>query len=351
MAPDGYSRFVFSFNGTIPGPAIIADWGDNLIIHVTNNLLYNGTSVHWHGMRQLNNTEYDGVPGVTQCPIAPGLSMTYKFRAENYGSSWYHSHLTTQYADGLAGPLLINGPATADYDEDLGMLFLSDWGHTPACELWHSASIGAPPTLENGLINGTNTFDCSGSSDENCLGNGTKFETTFVSGTKYRIRLVNSATDGHFEFSIDGHNFTVIGMDLVPIVPYAAESVVITMGQRYDLIVEANADVGDYWMRANWITACSTNDNPTEITGIVRYDSASTADPTTTGITVGTNCGDEPLASLVPYLAMDVGNYTDSDITQEELSFAFGNAFTWTINSSSLKLDWTNPTTLQIFNG
>lgn len=64
-----------TFNGTVPGPAIIADWGDNLVIHVTNNMQDNGTSIHWHGLRQQNSTEYDGVPGVTQCPIAPGESV------------------------------------------------------------------------------------------------------------------------------------------------------------------------------------------------------------------------------------------------------------------------------------
>nr|CAM12502.1 laccase precursor [Helotiaceae sp. UHH 1-13-18-4] len=352
LAPDGYERFVLTFNGTVPGPAIIADWGDNLIIHVTNNLSVNGTAIHWHGLRQLNNTEYDGVPGVTQCPIAPGNSMTYKFQATQYGSTWYHSHFTVQYADGLVGPLIINGPATADYDEDLGMLFLSDWGHTPACNLWDSAKLGAPPTLENGLINGTNTFDCSSSTDPLCTGNGKKWETTFISGTKYRIRLVNAAVDGHFQFSIDGHSLTVIGADLVPLIPYTTDSIVVSMGQRYDVIVEANADVADYWLRAQWITACSTNDNPDGITGIIRYDSTSTSDPTTTTtVTESTNCGDEPYASLVPYLSMDVGSYTASSVAEQTLSFAFGSAFTWTINSSSLLLDWDNPTTLMIANG
>lgn len=81
-AADGYTRYVQAFNGTIPGPAIIADWGDDVIVHVTNNMEYNGTTVHWHGIRQLNNSQYDGVPGVTQCPIAPGDTLTYKFHAE-----------------------------------------------------------------------------------------------------------------------------------------------------------------------------------------------------------------------------------------------------------------------------
>ncbi|PMD44973.1 multicopper oxidase [Hyaloscypha variabilis F] len=348
LAPDGYERIALTFNGTIPGPAIIADWGDNLVIHVTNNLEHNGTSIHWHGMRQLNNVEYDGVPGVTQCPIAPGDSMTYKFQATQYGSTWYHSHFTLQYGDGLLGPLIINGPATADYDEDLGMLFLSDWGHTPALELWDTAKLGAPPTLETGLVNGTNTYDCSGSTDAACIGGGKKFETVFEAGKKYRIRVVNTAIEAHFQFSIDGHNLTVIGNDLVPIVPYETDSVLVSIGQRYDVIVEANAVADNYWLRAGWVTACSANLNPDNITGIVRYDNTSTADPTSTGITVGSNCGDEPLESLVPYLAINVGNYTE--VTEEALSFAFSSYFTWTINSSSLYLNWSNPTTLRIFN-
>lgn len=143
----------------------------------------------------------------------------------------------------------------------------------------------------------------------------------------------------------------MIGNDLVPLVPYAADNVLISMGQRYDVIVEANATPGKYWMRAGWVTACSTNLNPSKITGIVRYDASSTTDPTTTSdVTATTSCGDEPLASLVPYLAMDVDTLTASDVTKEDLSFAFTSYFTWTLNSSSLLLDWTDPAVLKIFN-
>jgi FtsP/CotA-like multicopper oxidase with cupredoxin domain len=56
------------------------------------------------------------------------------------------------------------------------------------------------------------------------------------------------------------------------------------------------------------------------------------------------------LASLVPHLSLDVGGFNSSAVTQEELNFAFTSYFTWTINSSSLKLDWTNPTVLRVLN-
>jgi len=64
----------------------------------------------------LDTTSQDGVPGVTECPLAPGDTKVYRFKATQYGTTWYHSHYTVQYGDGVAGPMVINGPATANYD-------------------------------------------------------------------------------------------------------------------------------------------------------------------------------------------------------------------------------------------
>ncbi|KAK3314568.1 Cupredoxin [Apodospora peruviana] len=351
-SPDGYVRTCMTFNGTVPGPTIIADWGDTLVIHVTNNMATNGTAIHWHGLRQLSSFVNDGVPGVTQCPIAPGQSLTYRFHVSQYGSTWYHSHFSLQYSEGLFGGMIFNGPATANYDEDLGTLFLSDWSHTESFALWDTAKQGAPPMLENGLINGTNRYDCSllPVPDVRCLGTGVKYETVFEAGKKYRFRLVNVAIDGKFQFSIDGHTLTVIGTDLVPIDPYTTDSVQITIGQRYDVIVEANAAPGDYWLRGGWVSSCMMNRNAGNITGIVRYDASSTADPTSTSnVTITTSCLDEPAASLVPHVALDVTNIPN--ITLEDLSFTFDTYFKWTVNTSSLLLDWANPTVERILNG
>jgi FtsP/CotA-like multicopper oxidase with cupredoxin domain len=66
---------------------IVADWGDDLEITVTNNLQNNGTGLHWHGMRQLGSNEQDGVNGITECPIAPGDTRVYRFKATQYGST------------------------------------------------------------------------------------------------------------------------------------------------------------------------------------------------------------------------------------------------------------------------
>jgi FtsP/CotA-like multicopper oxidase with cupredoxin domain len=70
-------------SSTIPGPTLFADWGDTVTIHVTNNLLdsQNGTSIHWHGIRQNHTNDQDGVVSITQCPTAPQDTITYTWRA------------------------------------------------------------------------------------------------------------------------------------------------------------------------------------------------------------------------------------------------------------------------------
>lgn len=106
LYPDGCKNSETKlFNATYPGPWIEACWGDDIEVTVRNHLPCNGTSIHWHGLRQFNSNEYDGVNAVTQCPIAPGDSYTYKFHARQYGTTWYHSHYSLQvsYTEWLIG--------------------------------------------------------------------------------------------------------------------------------------------------------------------------------------------------------------------------------------------------------
>jgi len=69
------------------GPLIEANWGDQIQVKLTNKSP-EGTAIHWHGILQKDNQAFDGVPGVSQCPIAPGKSFTYSWTAELYGTSW-----------------------------------------------------------------------------------------------------------------------------------------------------------------------------------------------------------------------------------------------------------------------
>jgi FtsP/CotA-like multicopper oxidase with cupredoxin domain len=142
------------FNRTYPGPWIEACWGDTLKITVKNNLKWNGTTIHWHGIRQLNTMEMDGVNGVTQCPIAPGDTYTYIFKALQYGTTWYHSHYSLQYADGVLGPMTIHGPSSDDYDEARDPILITDWNHRSAFADFQRELTGPTPKMNSVLLNG-----------------------------------------------------------------------------------------------------------------------------------------------------------------------------------------------------
>jgi len=106
LSPDGYKKDSIVVNGQFPGPAIEANWGDWIVVRVHNNITgpAEGTGIHWHGIIQKDSPWYDGVPGISQCPIAPGSSFTYRFQADVYGTSWWHSHFSAQYTAGFFGP-------------------------------------------------------------------------------------------------------------------------------------------------------------------------------------------------------------------------------------------------------
>ena len=120
-------KLALAINGQVPGPVVEANWGDIVKITVINNMPDNSTAIHWHGIRQLYTNDQDGVPGVTECAIAGnGGSRTYTWHASSYGTSWYHSHAFAQYGDGIRGPIVIHGPATANYDYDMGTVMIDD---------------------------------------------------------------------------------------------------------------------------------------------------------------------------------------------------------------------------------
>lgn len=116
--------------------------------------------------------------------------------------------------------------------------------------LWNfNTDAGLVQTHDNCLINGTNTW----TQDDGTVV-GSRFETKWVAGTSYRLRLVNGAADTHFRFTIDNHILTVISNDLVPIAPYNTTDLSIGMGQRYDVIVKATETTGQYFKATCHVT-------------------------------------------------------------------------------------------------
>lgn len=80
-APDGFYRPIVGINGAWPCPPIQATVGDTVEVTLHNQLGNQTTGMHFHGMKMLDSNEVDGASGTSQCPLIPGRSMKYSFKA------------------------------------------------------------------------------------------------------------------------------------------------------------------------------------------------------------------------------------------------------------------------------
>ena len=105
----GESMDGFTLNGSSPGPLIRAKQGQLVEVTLVNESVPDGATLHWHGI-DVPNAE-DGVAGVTQDAVPVGGKHVYRFRADDAGTYWYHSHQVSseQVRGGLFGTIVIGG--------------------------------------------------------------------------------------------------------------------------------------------------------------------------------------------------------------------------------------------------
>ncbi|KAI0322955.1 laccase 6 [Amylostereum chailletii] len=277
IKPDGFPRSAITVNGIFPGTVITANKGDDMEIVVKNSLtdpsMRRSTSIHWHGLFQARTSAMDGPAFVTQCPIAPNATFT-------QGTFWYHSHLSTQYCDGLRGALVIYDPDDPlkdmyDVDDESTIITLADWYHTVAPDaqdqFFKSHNVPIP---DSGLINGVGRF----------VG-GDKVPYAVINvehGRRYRLRIISISCRPFYTFSIDGHNMTVIELDGTEHDPVEVQNADIYAAQRISVVLTANQPVGNYWIRS---VAGGPTGNPNldvNLTkAILRYKGANDEEPTT----------------------------------------------------------------------
>ena len=223
---------VWCFNGRVPGPELRVRQGETVRVEVANRLA-EPTTVHWHGVRVPN--AMDGVPGLTQEPIAPGDSFTYEFTARDAGTFWYHPHSRSyeQVERGLAGVLVVEEAQAPQADRDV-VWVLDDWRLTRDAAV--ASDFLAPfDAAHAGRIGNTVTV------------NG-RIEERFAlrAGERVRLRLVNVANARTFGLQFAGHKPWVVALDGHPVEPHAPRdgTVVVGSAQRVDLILDAVGERG-----------------------------------------------------------------------------------------------------------
>lgn len=232
--PDGvHERRVIALNGEWPLPVIRVKEYDRVIINLTNQLEEGkSTSLHFHGLFQQDSNWMDGPEMVTQCPIPYGHTFVYNFTiTAQSGTYWYHSHSGSQYSDGLRGVFIVepkHEPDYFDFDEEV-TLSVSDWYHQESADLMKTFlnkynPTGAEPIPQNSLFNDTKNVTWEVQPD-----------------TSYLLRIVNMGMFVSQYVYIEGHNFTVVEIDGVDVEPYECDSILISVAQRYTVIVKTKS--------------------------------------------------------------------------------------------------------------
>lgn len=117
---DVFTDGLISLSPDAPPPVLYGRQGEALDLTVINTL-NDYTAMHWHGIRLPNSM--DGVPYLTQMPIADGDKFLYRFTPPDAGTYWYHPHCMTmtQMARGLTGILVIREAEDQGFDSDLAV--------------------------------------------------------------------------------------------------------------------------------------------------------------------------------------------------------------------------------------
>ncbi|WP_246308029.1 multicopper oxidase family protein [Halorarum salinum] len=247
----GESTENWLFDGEFPGPELRMAEGEVFELELTNDLP-EGTTIHWHGVPVTNGM--DGVPDVTQAPVEPGGSFTYRFRAEPPGTYFYHSHAGLQLDRGLLAPLVIeeSDPHVA-YDREYTVVVddYLDRAPRPLSAADSDRGPGGGPGGTGGGPMATRRPPYAGPLVDGRLPDDPR---TFGvrDGERVRFRFVNASSATAFRVRIAGHPLTVTHADGQPVEPVTVDSFGFGSGERYDAVVEAG-NPGTWELRADAI--------------------------------------------------------------------------------------------------
>jgi CopA family copper-resistance protein len=267
----GTERIATTVNNGLPGPTLRWKEGEEVTLRVTNNLK-EVSSIHWHGI--ILPSAMDGVPDMSFEGIKPGETFEYRFKVQQYGTYWYHSHSNFQEQTGLYGAIIIEpkAPPPFAYDREL-IVILSDWTDETPQHVYaklkkmsdyynfHERTVGdtwrdittkgiaqtwKDRTMWNQMrMSQTDLSDVTGYT-YTYLMNGVSPDQGWLAlwtpGEKIRLRFINGAAMSIFDVRIPGLKMTVVAADGQYIQPVAVDEFRMGVAEVYDVIVEPEAN-------------------------------------------------------------------------------------------------------------
>jgi CopA family copper-resistance protein len=258
-------------NGRLPAPLLRWREGDTITLRVSNRLSA-PTSIHWHGM--IVPADMDGVPGLSFKGIGPGETYAYRFKVNQSGTYWYHSHSRFQEQTGLYGPIVIAPRRGERHRADREhVVLLSEWTDLDPEHIYRTLKIqsnyfnfaqrtagdffddvrkqGWKPTLADRRKWGQMRMDPTDLADVSgyaytYLMNGTtptgNWTGVFRRGERVRLRFINGSSMTFFDIRIPGLKLTVVATDGQDVEPVSVDEFRIGIAEVYDVIVEPKDD-------------------------------------------------------------------------------------------------------------
>ena len=297
MMVDGHTyHSIIAVNDRMPGPTLIVMEGQTVIVDVHNQLADEGVTIHWHGVHQQGTPWMDGVGFLSQAPITPGSVFRYTFTANPAGTHWYHSHVGTQRVDGCFGAFIVREKTDTKEEvrEEIGDFEDTPEQHTiTLLDFLREDSFGAyvkvksilpfysEKRLENvphqsdrfipnmrtidgsklgpmpywsGLINGKGRYN---STTYNLLSN-----FTVDAGKAYRFRVIGAQALYSYMLEVVGHELNIMASDGYLLTPTKVDYLIVHAGERYDFILTADNNPGNYMIRAQVLGIVNLSSDP-----------------------------------------------------------------------------------------
>ena len=288
LSVDGQSyRSVITINGHFPGPTLVTNYNQTLVMNVTNLMESQTTSIHFHGFHQRHTNWMDGVEQITQCGIAPGNTFIQIFQADPSGTFWYHSHTGAQRTEGIYGAIVIKELPSImkDVHDILGSfndlpgehtMTLLDFYDVSLFKYYYLIHINTPlyftdRSPDPSFYTPPNITKASDGSEVgpipfwSALINGkgrhpnvdyTKSRLsifTISPSNRYRFRVAGSQNGFGFRISVDEHKLLIISTDGALLKPVEVDYVIVQAGERYDFIINGKSELNNkynYLIRA-----------------------------------------------------------------------------------------------------
>jgi len=234
----GLTVMANTYNGVVPGPMLQVKQGDTVVIDFANDIATDD-SIHLHGVHDIP-VSMDGVGGISQPLVPRGGHFVYRFVADQPGTFIYHTHDDQAMLDsGLYGAIVVE-PSN-------------------------------PRTVERGLAHDflemISSWQIQSGAENHFTLNGKEYPATRAldvrKGDRLRIRWINISGEEFHTMHTHGHYQQIVARDAAP-VDYrdVEDTVLISPGQRVDVVVKADARPG------TWLIHCHVMDHIEDSSGM-----------------------------------------------------------------------------------